>query len=96
MYRDSYHECATIVATWELKKGRTTKQVDAFLKRCGYLWIRRDAIKEARRRLRAKRAKLDADLKLKSRGRATPKEPQEPSDGERCTAATGADAAVLA
>jgi hypothetical protein len=93
MYRDSYHECATIVATWELKKGRTTKQVDAFLKRCGYLWIRADAIKEARRRLRAKRVKLDSDLK--SRGRATPQRRQI-TGGNKPPAASADAPATLA
>jgi hypothetical protein len=90
-FRGVYFECATCVAGRELRKGRTTKQIDAFLKRCGYLWIRRAAIAEARRRLRAKRVKLDDDLK--SRGRATPLR-SEPSDGERVTSPD--DAAVIA
>ena len=92
-----YFECATCVAGMELRKGRTTKQVDRFLTRCGCLWIRTEAIKEARRRLHAKRVNLDRNLKVKSRGRATPLR-SEPSDGERDTgdSPASADAAVIA
>lgn len=98
-FRGVYFECAVCVAGMELRKGRTTKQIDGFLRRCGYKWIRRDAIKEARRRQSARRVKLDEDLKSKSRGgkkRATPKTSRETSDGERVTSTPDDVPAVLA